>query len=117
MAVVLTHTEELFSGTITASGNTHSNSVNTKYDKEADIYLDITAVSGTNPTLDITIEDYNPKRDNWHTLATFSTKTGTGKDAGRIAENIGQGMAISYEIGGTNSPSFTLTVDVGLKSY
>ena len=112
------HIEELYSGTLSAgTTTTQSTPVITKYDKEADVFLNISAVTGTSPTLDITVQTYNSKRDTWHTLATFSTKTGTGNDVGYVAENIGEQMAISAVVGGTNTPTFTCTLDVGLKNH
>lgn len=91
----------------TASGT--SDSVLAGRMKHGIIYLDITAVSGTSPTLDIDIEGYNPAGDDWHVLDSFAQKTGTGTDFKRLTEPFSRTLRIAYTIGGTN-PSFTFSV-------
>ncbi len=109
------HTETLFSGTATSTGNTQSSPVVSKYSEEAIFFLDITAVSGTNPTLDLTIHVYDEIGGNWHLLATFSQNTATGTDVGYVQYGIGSKLSITHTIGGTNTPSFAFTVSVLLK--
>ncbi len=74
---------------------------------ESHILLDITAVSGTGPTLDLVIET-SPDKVNWFTHTTFSQKTGTGKDL-RTLSNLGKYLRARWTIGGT-TPSFTFSV-------
>ena len=105
---------EVFSGTATSTSNTQSTSINTRYVEEAIFSLDITAASGTSPTLDITIQTYDQFADVWQTLATFTQKTTTGSDAGFVGDCIGNELAILYTIGGT-TPSFTFSVNAMLK--
>lgn len=112
--VQLGYTNTIFSGTAIASGNTHDTPVITRYVKEASIFLKVTTVAGVNPTLDLTIEIYNPVTDAWHTLATFDQKTEAGQDEGFVEYGLGEKMACSYVIGGT-TPSFTFTVDATFK--
>lgn len=113
---MLHHIENLYSGTAgVGTWNTQSSPIITKYDKEAEVFLNITDITGS-PTLDITVQSYNSLRNSWHTLGTFSTHTGEGTDHGLIAENIGEKMAISYTVAGSSTPTLTFTVDVGLKN-
>lgn len=113
---ILSHVETLFSGTITASGDTTATPVISKYDKEAIIYLDITSVSGTSPTLDLTFKVYDGVSQKWFPLASFNQKTGIGQDVGYIEYGINDKIAVFYTIGGTDNPSFTCTISVHLKS-
>lgn len=113
--MILSHSETLYSGTISASGDTSATPIITKYDKEAIIYLDITAVTGTNPTLDLTIKIYDEVSEKWYELADFDQKITTGQDVGYVEYGINDKMALFYEVGGTNTPTFTCTVSVSLK--
>ncbi|MEW6095366.1 MAG: hypothetical protein AB1567_02400 [bacterium] len=79
------------------------------YYTNAQVFLDITAASGTSPTLDVTIE-YSPDGSRWFTHTSFSQKTTTGKDTLRIS-SLGAYMRIKYTIAGT-TPSFTFSVDI-----
>ncbi len=112
---MIAYTQELFSGTVTSSSNSTATPLVVKHGKEATIYLSITAVSGTNPTLGLTFKIYNSLRATWHTLATFDQKTSTGTDVGYLDYGIGEKMAVYYTVGGTNTPTFTFTIDVGIK--
>jgi len=111
---MIAYTQELYSGTVTASGNTSATPITTKHGKEATIFLDITATSGTSETLDLTLKIYNSGASKWHTLATFDQKTATGTDVGYIDYGIGEKMAVYYVVGGT-TPSFTFSINVGIK--
>lgn len=104
------YTEQLYSGTATASSNTYTSSINTTYVKEGTFFLKITAASGSSPTLDIELMIYDPKSDDWYLLGTFSQKTGIGTDIGQVPYGLGEKVAIKYTIGGSN-PSFTFQVD------
>lgn len=108
-------TLRLYSGTVTTSGNSRSTPIISKYGKEGVVFLEITAASGVAPTLDITIEIQNPKTKNWHAMSVFTTKTIVGKDIGNVEYGVGEKMAFSYLVGGSN-PSFTFTIDVSFKN-
>jgi len=108
------YSEQLFSGTKTASGNTYTTPVTTTYVREATFFLKITAASGSSPTLDVTIMEYDSKSDDWYLLATFSQKTGTGNVVGYVGYGLGEKLAINYVIGGSN-PSFTFQVNATFK--
>ena len=103
------YTQVIYSGTATATGNSQSSPVITSYIKEANFYLNITAVSGANPTLDIDIQVYNSLTGVWHKLAEWTQKTSTGSDSGYLDYGLGAKIAIEYTIAGTN-PSFTFSV-------
>jgi hypothetical protein len=111
---MIAYTEQLYSGTATASGDTYTTPILVKYAKEASIFFKVTAASGSSPTLDVVVMEYDPRSDDWYILATFSQKTGTGTDVGYVEYGLGEKMAINYVIGGT-TPSFTFQVNATLK--
>lgn len=111
---MLVYTDRLYSGTQTSSSNSQSTPLNVRHAKEATIFLNVTAASGTNPTLDVTIQVYDPMSTSWYTLATFSQKTGVTSDVGYVEYGLGEQMAASWVIGGSN-PSFTFQVNATLK--
>jgi len=111
---MISHVETLYSGTATASGDTSATPVKTQFDKEAIIYFDITAVSGSGATLDLTLKIYDPVSVKWYELASFDQKNDVGQDVGYIEYGINERLAVFYEINGQN-PSFTFTVSVNLK--
>lgn len=112
---MIVYTQSLYSGTVTASGNSQSAPIIVRYAKECAIFLDITAASGTNPTLDITIQIYDKLSEKWYTLATFTQKTGTGQDVGYVEYGLGEKMAVKWVVGGTNTPTFTFAVNATFK--
>lgn len=100
----------------TASGQAKPFPILREY-TEAIFVLDVTAASGTTPTLDVTIETYDPVSNKWDTIVTFTQKTGTGtewKHSLDTGKKLGNIIRAKYVIGGT-SPSFTFTVSAILK--
>ena len=78
------------------------------------VYLDVTAASGTSPTLDVTVKAKDPASGKYFTIGTFTQKTGVISDALFIGNGSGSTFAVrtirvEAVIGGT-SPSFTFSV-------
>ncbi|MEW5820327.1 MAG: hypothetical protein AB1782_09065 [Cyanobacteriota bacterium] len=101
----------LSSASRTSSGNS-GNGVYVGENAESVIYLDVTAASGTSPTLDVSIQD-TIDGTNWDTVASFTQATSTGREVKRI-NNYSRYMRISYTIGGTD-PDFTFSVSAYMK--
>ena len=114
MGKYLSHVETMFNGTATSTGNTQATPTGSKYSEEAVFFLDVTAASGTDETLDVTIHTYDEIGGNWHLLATFDQKTTTGTDVGYVQYGLGTKLSATYTIGGTD-PSFTFSLAVSLK--
>ncbi len=73
------------------------------------IQLDVTAASGTTPTLDVVIED-TLDGTNWNTVGTaFTQKTAAGREVKDITGLFHGQMRVRWTIGGT-TPSFTFSV-------
>ena len=73
------------------------------------LLLDVTAASGTTPTLDVTIETSYDGSTGWTSLGTFTQKTAVSSQR----KNFGGAdrfVRASWTIGGT-TPSFTFSVD------
>jgi len=100
---------KIFSGTKTATGNTHSTPIDVMQFKEGTFFINVTAKSGTTPTLDVVVESKDPAADIWNTIATFTQATDVTNELKAVAANLGNKIAIKYTIGGT-SPSFTFSV-------
>lgn len=81
--------------------------------------LDISAVAGTNPTLDVTIQGLDILSGKWRIVVTFPQQTTTSA-ASPLANNstLFQSANLDYQVyraawtlGGTASPSFTTTIN------
>ncbi len=71
--------------------------------------LNVTAASGTTPTLNALIED-TVDGTNWNTVGTFAQKVATGREVINITTPFSDRLRVSWTIGGT-TPSFTFAVD------
>lgn len=70
--------------------------------------LDVTAASGTTPTLDVVIED-TLDGVNWNVVGTFAAKTSPGREVVNISIPFSETIRVRWTIGGT-APSFTFSV-------
>jgi uncharacterized integral membrane protein len=103
------YTSELIlkaSGAVTANGQSDAQDVSI-FD-EGLLLVDITTVSGTSPTLDLTIQtEINGK---WVALPGVSIAQQTAANALAVAlTNFGKKIRLSWTVGGT-SPSFTFSL-------
>jgi len=71
--------------------------------------LNVTAASGTSPTLDVVVED-TVDGTNWNTVATFAQKVATGREVVNYSGLFSDTLRVRWTVGGT-SPSFTFAVD------
>ena len=101
------------SGAETATGN--ATDINVSAWTSAVFYLDVTAASGTSPTLDITIRGYDPVGADYYTIITFVQKITTGTERIVLAILSDRTIDALWTIAGT-TPSFTFTLTAVLKS-
>lgn len=93
----------------TATGN-GTLEVNVAEYTQGAFYLKVSAASGTSPTLDVKIQEYDDLSASWFDTGTaFTQATGTTTERKTITSLLGSRVRIVYTIGGT-SPSFTFTV-------
>lgn len=91
----------------TASGN-DGGSVGWESASTIRAQLDVTAASGTSPTLDVVIED-TLDGTNWNVIGTFAQKTAAGREVINITTPFSNRVRVRWTVGGT-TPSFTFSV-------
>ena len=72
--------------------------------------LNVTAASGTSPTLNAVIED-TLDGINYNTIGTFAQRVGVGREVINITVPFSETVRVRWTIGGT-APSFTFSVIV-----
>lgn len=70
--------------------------------------LDVTAASGTSPSLTVTLED-TVDGLNWNTIGSFAAKTGPGREVINITAPFTETVRATWAVTGT-TPSFTFSV-------
>lgn len=77
--------------------------------REMLLFINCTAASGTDETLDVTYEVSNDGGTTWFTHTSATQITAAGKQLLKLTSVGGTGR-VSYAIGGTDTPSFTFEV-------
>jgi hypothetical protein len=123
--------------TVTASGSSNTTSAPYEYKiaesfNQAILYLTVSAVSGTSPSLTVAIQEWDPGSNQWVTIDTFAPITATTTSPVRRVLNasgippsyptsgngsagdatlgpFGQSLRVSWTVTGT-TPSFTWTL-------
>lgn len=72
------------------------------------VQLDVTAATGTSPTLDVLMED-TLDGTNWNTVGTLTQRTAPGREVINITAPFSETLRVRWAMGGT-SPSFTFSV-------
>lgn len=74
----------------------------------ARVQLDVTAVAGTSPTLDVVIED-TLDGDNWNVRGTFAQLTAAGREVINLSTPFADRLRVRWTVTGVGS-SFTFSV-------
>ncbi len=72
------------------------------------LQLDVTAVTGTGPTLLVTVEDSIDGVE-WNQVATFTSATGVSRQVANVTDLFFDMVRVRFVLGGT-SPNFTFSV-------
>jgi len=72
--------------------------------------LNVTAVSGTIPTLEVVIEDTVDGGENWNPVLIFGQHTTTGRATFQVTDPFSDTLRVRWTIGGAGA-SFTFAVD------
>jgi hypothetical protein len=72
------------------------------------VQLDVTAVAGTGPTLDVVVED-TLDGTNWNVIGTFAQKTAVGREVINITSLFTDRLRVRWTVAGT-APSVTFSV-------
>ena len=108
----------------TATTTNSSDQDNDPQQKGVRLFLDITAASGTSPTLDIKLQVKDPLSAKYEDMAgaAFAQKTGTGQDIltiypgmaetadESVSDILGSTWRVVATIGGTDTPTFTYSL-------
>lgn len=73
------------------------------------LFLDVTAATGTSPTLDIDVETQDPASGKWRVLTSFTQATGVTDEMVTVSAPMGHALRVSYTLGGT-TPDFTFSL-------
>src|SRR5260370_19525821 len=93
-------------GVQTLTASTNSTQIELGDRAVARLTLNVTAVAGTAPTLDIAIQTRRDDADTWRTIGTFPTANGVANQ--RLCFNgLDRFVRAVVTIGGTAGPSFT----------
>ncbi len=95
--------------TLARTTNGNSGDLRTSNGESVRAQLNVTAASGTTPTLNVLIED-TLDGINYNTIGTFAQKTSSGREVINITVPFSETLRVSWTIAGT-TPSFTFSVD------
>ncbi len=95
--------------TLARTTNGNSGNVQTYGGEAIRAQLNVTAASGTAPTLNVLIEDTLDGL-NYNTIGTFAQKAAAGREVINVTVPFSETLRVSWTVAGTN-PSFTFSVD------
>lgn len=72
--------------------------------------LDVTAASGTSPTLNVVLED-TLDGTNWNVIGTFAQRTAAGREVITVTTPFSDQLRARWTVGGT-TPSFTFSLSL-----
>jgi len=107
---------EFLASATRGSGDTNSASKDLGTCAEAVAFARVTAKAGTNPTLDIKFQGSHDGTNFADLGDTFTQITNTGTYLKKLAANFGKYVRAVCTIGGTETPTFTFSLNVVAKS-
>lgn len=103
-------------GVETVSGDSKLTPVNVKQLKEAEFFLDLTAIARTTTgTFDVNILTLDPISGKWFTLVSFTQRTTVGTERKVVTGNLGAFLAAAWIPGG-DTTSVTFSIGAVLKA-
>ncbi len=99
---------------LTRSTSGSSNTVQAAGGESLRCQLNVTAASGTSPTLTVIIED-TIDNTNFNTIATFTQRTAPGREILNVTTPFAENLRVSWSITGA-SASFVFAVDWSLST-
>lgn len=107
--------ETIYPATALAAGATNSGSGYVGNAAEVNVYVTVTGKSGTSPTLDIILQT-SPDDSVWFDHTTMSQITANGNVLQKISANVGKYMRANMTVGGSDTPTYTVKVELERKS-
>jgi hypothetical protein len=79
--------------------------------------LNITAVSGSSPTLDVVVQGYDEVSDVWYDVLTFAQQNAISSSPVTpiAADTYFRIYRVKFVVGGSSTPTFTLTLSARLQ--
>ena len=108
----------LYSDQVISATGTASSSVECGRFTEASIYIKVTAKAGTSPTIDFDVETSHDNGE-WHKDSDVTQISDPTTDyyapVVKIANSLGKYIRLNPTVGGSGSPSMTVTAKIVLK--
>ena len=105
---------QIYSGAETSNGDSYATPINVKGASEIVLFLDVTAASGTDPTLIVKLMTKDTISTKWFEIGRFDTVSGISTDTTPIINGLGSYLGCAWELGGTD-PSFTFALNASIK--
>lgn len=106
MPIRTTRVIELRSSSAQGAGASATNAFEVSDLAEAQLLINVTAVSGTSPTLDVVVQTNHDNGSTWWTHTTVAQITAAGQT--RVAlTNFGKYVRLSPTVGGSATPTVT----------
>lgn len=101
---------DIASSAISATATTASGNLKQDY---YTVTIPVTAVSGTNPTYAVEVQEYSDRSAAWETVYMFPLITATGRYVSPTLKRRGTRVRYVQTIGGTSTPTFTRSISLG----
>jgi len=95
-------------GTLSGTGISYSSPFDVSGYSQMDLYINVTSISGTSPSLTISFQSGSAEADAGYTVTTFASIGATGKYNKQVTQ-IGAFAQLEYVLAGT-SPAFGVTI-------
>jgi hypothetical protein len=106
---------QLYTGTVITNGNSYDHPIEVRNAGEVVLFLDVTAVSGTNPSLTIYLMTQDTISGKWFLVGNFTPKTSAGTDITYIINGLGSYIACAWTVAGID-PSFDFALNASIKA-
>jgi len=98
------------SGAVVAAGDTQSSPIRVSQFKEANFFLDITAIEGSTKEFTPTVYTKDPVSGKWFALVAFTMATAISSEMKIVAANLGEYISIAWtKNAATTSITFSLS--------
>ena len=102
LSKIAVYTKELLKKqNFTSTGTFYSDEYFSGIWKYAEFYLDVTSLTGTDPTLDVTIQTYDPSTELWKDIVVFDQATGASSQLKVATAGLGWKIRVKYVTGGS----------------
>jgi len=97
------------------SGHSHADPQGVMPFKEANFFLNVTAIAGATKTLDVKVVSKDPSADKWHQVVAFTQATDITAEMKIAAANLGENIAIEYTKNTATVVTFTVYAVVKIR--